>query len=84
MKSGNEETKERLFKKFPPFTPGDHNAKVYEECYGTKQSEHGRGAFYNKEESFLVWVNENDHLKIMVTEDGKEIKIKTAFDRLIR
>ena len=81
MKPENNETKERLFNKFPSFTPGDHNAKVYKECYGINDSEQGRGVFYNEEETFLVWVNENDHLRIMVREEGK---MKGAFDRIIR
>jgi protein-arginine kinase len=40
----------------------------------------GRGIFHNKEKSFLVWINEEDQLRIISMQKGGDIK--TVFGRL--
>lgn len=42
----------------------------------------GRGIYHNDAKSFLVWVNEEDHLRIISMQKGADLK--TIFDRLIR
>ncbi|XP_022095955.1 arginine kinase-like isoform X2 [Acanthaster planci] len=42
----------------------------------------GRGIFLNKSKTFIVWVNEGDHLRIISMEQGGDIK--SVFARLSR
>jgi protein-arginine kinase len=42
----------------------------------------GRGIFHNKEKSFLVWCNEEDHLRIISMQKGGNVA--QVLDRLIR
>ncbi|XP_074602417.1 arginine kinase 1 isoform X1 [Brevipalpus obovatus] len=42
----------------------------------------GRGIFHNDAKSFLVWVNEEDHLRIISMQKGADLK--TIFGRLVR
>lgn len=42
----------------------------------------GRGIFHNKEKTFLVWVNEEDQLRIIAMEKGADIL--AVFSRLSR
>jgi len=42
----------------------------------------GRGIFHNKNKTFLVWVNEEDHLRIISMEPGGDVG--RVLDRLIR
>ncbi len=42
----------------------------------------GRGIFHNKDKTFLVWVNEEDQLRIISMQNGADLK--TVFDRLCR
>lgn len=43
---------------------------------------HGRGIFVSKDEKFLLWLNEGDHLRIIsMQQDGD---VKAVFDRLSR
>ena len=42
----------------------------------------GRAVFHNFSKSIIVWVNEQDHLKIMVVCKGHDIAF--AFDQLVR
>ena len=42
----------------------------------------GRGIFHNNEKTFLVWVNEEDQLRIISMQPGADIK--QVFDRLSR
>merc|ERR1712128_196128 len=42
----------------------------------------GRGIFHNKEKSFLVWVNEEDQLRIISMEQGGDVK--KVFERLAK
>ncbi|CAG9538686.1 unnamed protein product [Cercopithifilaria johnstoni] len=42
----------------------------------------GRGIFHNEDKSFLVWVNEEDHISIISVEEGSDVG--KALARLIR
>jgi len=42
----------------------------------------GRGFFFNKDETFLTWVNEEDQLRIISMQKGGDVK--AVFDRLAR
>jgi len=42
----------------------------------------GRGIFHNADKTFLVWVNEEDQLRIISMQQGKDVK--EVFDRLVR
>ena len=41
----------------------------------------GRGIFLNTEKTFLVWVNEEDHLRIISMQEGCDVR--TVFQRLV-
>ena len=43
---------------------------------------HGRGIFISKDNQFLVWVNEGDHLRIISMEQGGDVRL--VFSRLSR
>lgn len=40
----------------------------------------GRGIFHNKEKTFLIWVNEEDQLRIISMQQGADIS--AVFERL--
>lgn len=42
----------------------------------------GRGVYYNDAKSFLIWVNEEDHLRIISMQKGGDLK--AIVDRLVR
>lgn len=42
----------------------------------------GRGIFHNNAKNFLVWVNEEDHMRIISMEEGSDVG--KVLDRLIR
>ena len=42
----------------------------------------GRGIFHNKEKTFLVWVNEEDQLRIISMQKGGDVK--GVFERLAK
>ena len=42
----------------------------------------GRGIFHNKDKTFLVWVNEEDQLRIISMQEGADFK--QVFSRLAR
>lgn len=42
----------------------------------------GRGIFHNNEKTFLVWVNEEDHMRVIAMEQGGDVK--AVFDRWAR
>mmetsp|Transcript_42581 Transcript_42581/g.56206 ORF Transcript_42581/g.56206 Transcript_42581/m.56206 type:complete len:123 (+) Transcript_42581:896-1264(+) len=50
-------------------------ASGYHECWP-----HGRGIFHNRDKTFLNWVNEGDHLRIISMQRGGDIK--AVFARL--
>jgi len=61
------------------FKEGD---RFLEACGLNKDWPNGRGIFHNVDKSFLVWVNEEDQLRIISMEKGADIK--AVFDRLCR
>lgn len=42
----------------------------------------GRGIFHNDEKTFLVWINEEDHMRVIAMQDGGDVK--AVFDRFSR
>merc|ERR1712054_698616 len=61
------------------FMSGDPNLKVA--GMGRDWPE-GRGIFHNKDKTFLVWVNEEDQLRIISMQKGGDVK--GVFERLAR
>merc|ERR1712106_1128095 len=59
------------------FMSGDPNLKV---AGMERDWPSGRGIFYNESKTFLVWVNEEDQLRIISMDMGGDIK--TVFDKL--
>merc|ERR1711962_762565 len=49
---------------------------------GERDWPEGRGIFHNKEKTFLVWVNEEDQLRIISMQMGGNVK--EVFERLAR
>merc|ERR1711970_1505056 len=49
---------------------------------GERDWPEGRGIFHNKEKTFLVWVNEEDQLRIISMQQGGDVK--GVFERLAR
>lgn len=61
------------------FVSGDPNLKVG----GMERNwPEGRGIFHNKDKTFLVWVNEEDQLRIISMQQGGDVK--AVFARLVR
>ena len=61
------------------FKEGDRHLQGANACnYWPK----GRGIFHNNEKTFLIWVNEEDHLRIISMEEGSDVG--KILDRLIR
>jgi len=61
------------------FMSGDKNLQVS----GMERDwPEGRGIFHNKKKTFLVWVNEEDQLRIISMQKGGDVK--GVFDRLAR
>ena len=65
---------------YPPFMPYDPNLKVLSEVYKVEVGREGRGVFCNNNETFLVWVNVNDQLRIISINQDNDIK--EAFNTL--
>merc|ERR1711962_1507786 len=61
------------------FMSGDPNLKV---AGMERDWPEGRGIFHNKDETFLVWVNEEDQLRIISMQKGGDVK--GVFERLAR
>merc|ERR1711970_204390 len=61
------------------FMSGDPNLKV---AGMERDWPEGRGIFHNKDKTFLVWVNEEDQLRIISMEKGGDVK--GVFERLAR
>jgi len=61
------------------FKEGDRHLQYANACrYWPK----GRGIFHNNDKTFLVWVNEEDHMRIISMEQGSDVG--KILDRLIR
>merc|ERR1712001_670611 len=61
------------------FMPGDPNLKV---AGMERDWPEGRGIFHNADKTFLVWVNEEDQLRIISMQKGGDVK--GVFERLAR
>merc|ERR1712000_657428 len=75
----NAQVKQKLVDDHFLFVTGDPNLKV-----GGMERDwpEGRGIFHNKDKTFLVWVNEEDQLRIISMQKGGDVK--AVFDRLVR
>merc|ERR1712002_514924 len=61
------------------FMSGDPNLQV---AGMERDWPEGRGIYHNKDKSFLVWVNEEDQLRIISMQKGGDVK--AVFERLAR
>lgn len=75
----SKETSEQLINDHFLFKEGDRFLKA---CNLNRDWPSGRGIFHNDAKSFLVWVNEEDQLRIISMQPGAGIK--EVFDRLCR
>ncbi|KAE9414640.1 hypothetical protein Angca_004471 [Angiostrongylus cantonensis] len=76
------EVQNQLIKDHFLFKEGDRFLQAANACrYWPK----GRGIFHNKNKTFLVWVNEEDHLRIISMQEGGNVgKISFVLERLIK
>merc|ERR1719436_1036553 len=75
----DEATRQQLVDDHFLFMSGDPNLKV---AGMERDWPEGRGIFHNKDKTFLVWVNEEDQLRIISMQKGGDVK--GVFDRLAR
>jgi len=78
LKGMEESVRQKLVDDHFLFMSGDPNLKI-----GGMERDwpDGRGIFHNNEKSFLVWVNEEDQLRIISMEEGKDVL--GVFKRLV-
>ncbi|CAL4062935.1 unnamed protein product, partial [Meganyctiphanes norvegica] len=74
-----ENTREQLFQDGFLFKCGDSNLK---NAGSERDWPEGRGIFHNSTKTFLVWLNEEDQLKIISMQKGGNIR--SAFERLVQ
>ena len=75
----DEETRMKLVADHFLFKKGD---RFLEAAGSNRDWPEGRGIYYNHDKTFLVWVNEEDHLRIISMEKGSDIG--SVFNRLCR
>merc|ERR1712232_1175721 len=75
----NEEVRQQLVDDHFLFMSGDPNLKV---AGMERDWPEGRGIFHNADKTFLVWVNEEDQLRIISMQKGGDVK--GVFERLAR
>lgn len=75
----DKETENQLIKDHFLFKNGD---RFLESAGLNRDWALGRGIFHNNDKTFLVWINEEDQLRIISMQKGGDIK--TVFDRLIK
>merc|ERR1712176_168899 len=75
----NYQTQRKLINDHFLFKEGD---RFLESCGLNRDWPSGRGIFHNDAKTFLVWVNEEDQLRIISMQPGADIK--AVFDRLCR
>jgi len=73
----SQELKKRLIEDHFLFKAGD---RFLESAGLNRDWPHGRGIFHNDEKTFLVWINEEDQLRIISMQQGGDIK--EVFERL--
>ncbi|CAD5216703.1 unnamed protein product [Bursaphelenchus okinawaensis] len=61
------------------FKEGDRHLQYANACNFWPK---GRGIFHNNQKSFLIWVNEEDHMRIISMEQGSDVG--RVLDRLVR
>jgi len=54
------------------FQKPDPNAMIFS-CGGVRDWPEGRGIYHNKEKSFLVWVNEEDQMRVISMQKGGNV-----------
>merc|ERR1712142_1040778 len=75
----DETTRQKLVDDHFPFMSGDPNLKI---AGMERDWPEGRGIFHNAQKTFLVWVNEEDQLRIISMQLGGDVRM--VFDRLAR
>jgi len=75
----DEATRQKLVDDHFLFMSGDRNLQV---AGMERDWPEGRGIFHNTDKTFLVWVNEEDQLRIISMQQGSNVK--EVFDRLGR
>jgi len=73
------EIQNQLIKDHFLFKEGDRFLQAANAC---RYWPNGRGIFHNKNKTFLIWVNEEDHLRIISMQEGGNVG--QILDRLIR
>lgn len=66
----DEQTKEKLIADHFLFKEGDRFLKA---ANANRFWPNGRGIFHNEKKTFLVWVNEEDHLRIISMQNGGNV-----------
>jgi len=79
LESMSEETRELLIKEHFLFKEGD---RFLEAAGLNRDWPSGRGIYHNEEKTFLVWVNEEDQLRIISMQKGGDIR--EVFARLVQ
>ncbi|KHJ42364.1 arginine kinase [Trichuris suis] len=79
LKGMTAEVQNKLIKDHFLFKEGDRFLQAANACRFWPL---GRGIFHNKDKTFLIWVNEEDHLRIISMETGGNVR--AVLDRLIR
>jgi len=75
----SKETQDKLIKDHFLFKEGDRHLQQANACNFWPK---GRGIFHNNDKNFLIWVNEEDHMRIISMEQGSDVG--KVLDRLIR
>lgn len=57
-------------------------SSVLGDAGGYKYWDIGRGIFHNKDKTFLTWVNEEDHLRLISMQKGGDLG--TVYRRLVK
>ena len=81
----SDKNREELLTEYPLFESDEPNLnlKDREEIYKLKRDwPEGRGIFHNSAKTFHVWVNENEHLRIISRDQSNDVK--AVFKRLER
>ncbi|VDN08684.1 unnamed protein product [Dibothriocephalus latus] len=75
----DDETKDKLVKDH--FLFGDSN-KIFQDAGGYRDWPVGRGIFFNKDKTFLCWIGEEDHLRVISMQEGGDLA--AVYARLAR
>uniref|UniRef100_A0A7E4ZZT2 arginine kinase n=1 Tax=Panagrellus redivivus TaxID=6233 RepID=A0A7E4ZZT2_PANRE len=75
----SKETQNKLIADHFLFKEGDRHLQHANACNYWPQ---GRGIFHNNDKTFLIWVNEEDHMRLISMQEGSDVG--TILDRLNR